>query len=98
MTPEGRVKALIDRVLKEQHDTYYHKPVQNGMGAPTLDYVGCSAGRYFVVEAKAPGKLPTARQNDTMAKVVAAGGVAFVVDGEESLYELRLWLADPARL
>ena len=94
MTPEGRVKAAIDKVLKAAPYCYYHKPVQNGMGAPTLDYVGCSRGRYFTIEAKAPGKEPTARQKATLEQVQYAGGTTFVIDGPgEAMDFLTEWLA-----
>ncbi len=54
-TPEGKVKDKIKKMLKE-HGAYFHMPVQNGMGAPTLDFVGCYCSHYFAIEAKAPGK------------------------------------------
>lgn len=96
MTPEGRVKAAIDRVLdqlkKEGVPLYTHKPVQNGMGAPTLDYVGCSSGRYFAIEAKAPGKKPTVRQVDTMAKIQQAYGVVFTIEDAIGIDMLVDWI------
>ena len=96
MTPEGRVKAGIDRairLLQEANEPLYvHKPVQNGMGAPTLDYVGCSRGRYFVIEAKAPGGSPTLRQQDTMDKVCNALGVAFVIDSAIGIDMFTDWV------
>ena len=51
MTPEGRVKSRLKKAIKAAEAdglcVYYHMPVQNGMGAPTLDFVGCVGGRYW---------------------------------------------------
>ena len=91
MTPEGKVKAAVKKILDAADETYYHCPVQNGMGAPTLDFVGCSKGRYFAIETKAPGKKPTTRQEHTSEQMRAARGTVFIMDG--SAYEvLSCWL------
>ena len=93
MTPEGKVKEQVKKLLKEA-GVYYHMPVQNGMGAPTLDIVGCHQGNFFAVETKAPGKKPTPRQEQTIADMRRARAAVFVVDGSDrSLAELRAWLA-----
>lgn len=89
MTPEGRTKAKVKRVLGKP-GIYFHMPVQNGMGAPTLDFVGCAAGQFFAIETKAPGKKPTPRQEITISQMQAAGGKVFVIDGDTT--ELEAWL------
>lgn len=95
MTPEGRVKAKVDALLK-QAKAYYLKPVQNGMGAPALDYHGVHRGLGVVIETKAPGKHPTSRQVNTLRQNAAAGGACFVIDGVGSdLMELENWLHFP---
>lgn len=93
-TPEGRVKDLVKKLLKAHvPNVYYHMPVQNGMGAPTLDFIGCAYGNYFGVETKAPGAKPTPRQAATMKQILNAGGWAFVVDGPLGQYnDLKEWL------
>lgn len=92
MTPEGKVKEQVKKLLKE-YGAYYHMPVQNGMGAPTLDFICCFRGRYLAIEAKAPGKLPTPRQLKTMDQIQVAGGFAVAVDGGgASMARLRNWL------
>lgn len=88
-TPEGKVKDLIRATLKS-HSAYWHMPVQNGLGKPALDFHVCHRGRYAAVEAKAPGKKPTPRQQQTIVEIEAAGGRVFVVDGD--LTELDHWL------
>lgn len=98
-TPEGRVKEQVKQILlKYRSTTYWHMPVQNGMGAPTLDFVGCSMGRYFAIETKAPGGKPTPRQLLTIKEMRAAGGTVFIIDGTyaegvHSYEVLELWLS-----
>jgi hypothetical protein len=97
VTPEGKVKRNIDRYLnwlKEHHGRLYtHKPVQNGMGAPTLDYVCCFRGRYFVIEAKRPGEFLTKRQQETCNDIAAADGSWFCIDDSELSWEtFKFWI------
>lgn len=94
MTPEGRVKAAIKKVLdRYKPDLYAHWPVQNGMGAPTLDCNAEVRGIAFHIEAKAPGEKPTERQQKTIREIERAGGKVFVIDGQQSqLDELDCWI------
>lgn len=78
-TPEGRVKDKIKAVLKK-HGAYFFMPVQNGYGTQTVDFLCCVKGRFLAIEAKAPGKKPTGRQEDVLAEVMAAGGTAIWLD------------------
>jgi hypothetical protein len=91
-TPEGKIKDDIKKVLKA-HATYYYMSVPYGYGAPTLDFTGCHRGRFFAIEAKAPGKLPTPRQELTAQEMKAAGAAVFVIDGPYGLEELKAWLS-----
>ena len=90
-TPEGRIKAQLKKLLSE-HGAYYHMPVQNGMGAPSLDFICCHRGCYFGIETKAGNKKPTPRQENTMNQIRLAGGLAFLINEVEGLDELREWL------
>jgi hypothetical protein len=100
MTPEGKIKTALDRALVKLrelgHALYWHKPVMNGMGAPTLDYVGCCWSFYFTIETKAPGKKPTAIQEQTIGKVQTAHGTAFVIDSEELVAQFVAWVEQQA--
>ncbi len=79
-TPEKKVKEAVKRVLKSLGpNVYAHWPVSNGMGAPCLDCHGCYRGLYFAIECKAPGKVPTSRQDETIRKIAGAGGIVFVI-------------------
>lgn len=94
-TPEGKTKALIDKLLNE-FKAYYLKPVQNGMGSPALDYHGSHQGFAFVIEAKAPGKAPSDRQIATMRRIAPSGASIFVIDGQgPDLFDLRVWVQHP---
>ena len=97
MTPEGKVKAAINKILENARRTHsaiwWFMPVQNGMGKASLDYIGWFRGRAFAIEAKTPGKRPTARQETTIAGMTVAGAKVFVIDGSvASLGMLTAWL------
>lgn len=91
MTPEGKVKLQVKKVLAK-HGAYWHCPVQNGMGAPSLDFVGCHNGRFFAVETKAGSGLMTPRQETTAAEMRAAKGTVFLVNLHTGMQELEDWL------
>jgi hypothetical protein len=91
MTPEGRVKEKVKRLLKRA-GAYWHMPVQNGLGAPSLDFVGCHNGKFFAVETKAGTKQPTPRQAHTIETMQRAGAQVFVVNEVEGMPELEFWL------
>ena len=92
-TPESRVKTKINKVLdKYKGRIYKYMPVPGGFGAPTLDYLGCFRGLFFAIEAKAPGKEPTPRQEGTIDTMHGARGRVFVIDGDTS--ELEKWLEE----
>lgn len=91
MTPEGKVKAKVKKVLAT-HGAYYHMPVQNGMGKPSLDFVGCHQGRFFGIETKAGNKAMTPRQETTAAEMQSAGGMVFLINDVQGLDTLQNWL------
>jgi hypothetical protein len=91
VTPEGKVKAKVKALFK-RFGAYYHMPVQNGMGEPTLDFVACYRGYFISVETKAPGKKPTKRQEVTIAQMRAGGAFVFVVATDADLLVLQCYL------
>jgi hypothetical protein len=95
MTPEGKVKVRVKRILDRYKPALYaHWPVQTGFGAPTLDCNGALWGQAFSIETKAAGKRPTARQIETMREMKAAGIKIFLIDGGKFPYTpLEVWLA-----
>lgn len=93
MTPEGKVKERVKRLFKK-YGVYYHMPVQNGMGAPSLDFIACVNGGYLGVETKAGNKQPTPRQWATIEAIVKSNGQCFIVNEESGLEELEKWLRE----
>ena len=96
MTPEGRVKASINRVLKA-FGVYYFMPVQTGLGARGVDYHCCV--RYgdlclaFFIEAKKPGGEATRAQDNFLASRRKQNAKTFVInDDNVTLRELIAWL------
>mgnify|MGYP005854010185 CR=1 FL=1 len=107
MTPEGRTKARIKKVLAA-YDCYVHMPVMTGYGRQELDFQ-CARKRYmsgelvwelFFIEAKAHGSDPTPLQWTTINRHRALGRKVFIIDDErdslkpkyDSLAELKKWL------
>ena len=103
VTPEGKVKKLVAALLAEfnivnakdagrelQSSGWYFCPGQNGYGVKGIpDFVGHYLGRFFAVETKAPGKIPTGFQELQIAEILRSGGIVFVVDGPEGVEEVR---------
>lgn len=93
-TPEGKVKEQVKKLLRK-YNVYWHMPVQNGMGAPSLDFVCCVRGRYFAVETKAGSKALTPRQEETSAAIRKAKGKVFHVNEVNSGFSnLECWLQE----
>lgn len=91
MTPEGYVKKEIDKRLKELYpNAWIFKPVQRGMGMPALDYLICHEGRFYAIEAKPLGKIPTPRQLLTRQQIIDAGGTVHIVIGLENAKKVIL--------
>jgi len=88
MTPEGRVKSAVVKILKK-HGVYYFFPVSGGYGKSGVpDIVCCARGRFLAVECKANGGNPTALQARELERINDAGGIAVVVrDTDVDLFE-----------
>lgn len=90
MTPEGRIKELVKRLLDRYGDDVYREmPVPGGFGKSGLDFTICFFGHFIAVETKAPGKKPTGRQELRIREIERAGGAVFVVDGHSTLIPLE---------
>lgn len=89
-TPEGRVKAKVDKLLKELK-VWYYSPQAGPYGVSGIpDRVACLDGLFVGIECKADKtKKPTALQLKCMADIELAGGKCFVVCDEETLDILR---------
>lgn len=92
MTPEGKVKEAVKKLLRE-HAAWWFCPVQNGMGSPGLDFLPViHRGKCVAIETKRPGGHLTTRQERTKRDIENAGGRVLVIDGD--LGELLQWLQE----
>jgi Holliday junction resolvase len=89
MTPEGKVKEQVKRLLESQ-GTYYFMPVSNGMGRHGIpDIICCHYGHFLAIETKAGKGKVTALQEREMARMRMSGAHTIVVnDNEETMKEL----------
>ena len=82
MTPEGKVKDAVKKVLKAR-GIWYYMPVQNGMGVVGIpDIIGCWNGWFIGIETKGPGKKATVtpNQKQRLDEIQRHGGLALVID------------------
>lgn len=95
MTPEGKVKNLVRRGLEQLSAHYRFMPVQNGMGAPGLDFYCCIDGLFVAIETKVEGKALTPRQRETAKSIAMAGGLVFVIrnadDVTQMIARIHIW-------
>ena len=92
MTPEGKVKFAVNRVIDKYRSVYKFMPVPSGYGPSSLDYILCVNGQFCAIETKARGKKPTDRQKRIIGQIERAGGVVFVIDSVEALPPLQAYL------
>ena len=98
-TPEGRVKQIVGRKLK-QLGAYYFFPATGGYGRSGVpDIIGCLDGMFFGIECKA-GKNGleklTKLQAFELKKISQSGGAVTVVDESTTPSELEAWLRKKA--
>ncbi|MFZ9326828.1 MAG: hypothetical protein ACO24H_05145 [Polynucleobacter sp.] len=89
MTPEGKVKEAVKRLLKERK-IWYFMPSANGFGKVGIpDIICCCDGKFLAIETKAPGKRnnTTANQERCIEDIRTARGWALVVDDVEQVRE-----------
>jgi pantoate kinase len=93
MTPEGKVKAKVKKVLNEL-GCYYAMPVGTGFGNSGVpDFLICKGGLFYGIECKANGGKPTALQLKHLDDIRKAGGIAMIVD-ETNVETLRKELSN----
>ena len=80
LTPEGKVKAKVVKILREE-GVYYFFPATHGYGRSGVpDIICCVARRFLAIECKAGTNKPTALQVHEIEQIRSAGGVAVVVN------------------
>jgi hypothetical protein len=88
MTPEGKVKEAIKKILKA-HDAYFTMPIGTGFGSAGVpDFIICHKGVFIGVEAKSGTNKPTALQLEHIDRIRKRGGYALVVN-EDNYSELN---------
>ena len=96
-TPEAKVKKKVTEQLKKL-GAYYFYAFTGGYGSSGVpDIIGCYRGYFFAIECKAGKNKPTALQEKQMRDIVAAGGVAIVINEEnvDEVTERMLQLGKP---
>jgi hypothetical protein len=80
MTPEGKVKEVVKKFLKEK-GIYYIMPATGGYGSSGApDIVVCHKGKFYGLEVKSGENKPTALQMDNLNRIEKNGGYAFVIN------------------
>ena len=88
MTPEGKVKSAIKKVLTAR-GAYFVMPMGTGYGtAGAPDFVVCVDGVFVGIEAKAGKGQTTALQQANLLAIVRAGGAALVIN-EHNMDQLK---------
>jgi len=92
-TPEGRVKARLDKMLKAE-GVWYYSPQAGPFGVAGIpDRVAIVAGQFVGIECKADKtKKPTALQMKCMGDIERAGGKCFVAYDDETIEAVREYI------
>lgn len=92
-TPEGKIKAKLDRMLKEE-DVWFFPPQAGPYGKSGIpDRILCVRGKFVGVEAKADkNKELTALQKLCRADILSHGGVYFTVYDTDTIENVRRYI------
>ena len=90
MTPEGKVKKQVKKIL-DDIGAYHFSPMSGGFGRSGVpDIIACYKGRFIGVECKAGKNEPTLLQKHNIKEIQRNQGLAIVVneDNIEALLAL----------
>lgn len=92
-TPEGRIKAKLDKMLKAE-GVWYYSPQAGPFGVAGIpDRVAIVCGQFVGIECKADKtKKPTALQMKCMRDIEQAGGKCFVAYDDETIESVREYI------
>lgn len=92
MTPEGKVKAKVKKLLKD-NDIYFFMPASRTFTTSTgiPDFICCVRGMFIGIETKAGYGKPTAMQKEQMNRINESGGFTFCVN-EKNFDVLKEWI------
>lgn len=92
-TPEKKVKARVEAVLKAA-GAYYFFPATHGYGRSGVpDIIACLKGQFIGIECKAGRGTTTALQERELSRIREAGGVALVI--HEGNFDVLKQLLEP---
>lgn len=94
-TPEGKVKANLDKMLKAE-GVWYYSPQAGPYGVAGIpDRVAIVCGLFLGIECKANVKCKmTALQERCKEQIENAGGKFFLVYDKATIEEVRQWIID----
>jgi len=94
MTPEGKIKKKLDKMLKSKEYLFSFPPQAGPFGSAGIpDRVVCCQGKFLGVECKADAKKPlTGLQLRAMRMIEAAGGAFFLVYDDVTIAEVEAWI------
>ena len=88
--PETRRQRKIQKLLRQRYPGIWlfktHGSEYQPAGLP--DLIGCLHGRFFGLEVKEPDEPPSAIQEEEIADIIAAGGIAGVIETFEEAVAL----------
>jgi Holliday junction resolvase len=80
MTPEGKVKQQIKRILKDSA-VYWCMPMGTGYGNSGVpDFICCVNGHFLGIEAKAGKGTTTLLQDANIERIHSAGGSVLIIN------------------
>ena len=93
MTPEGKIKHRLDKMLKSL-GVWYFSPQSGPFGRSGIpDRIVCVCGQFVGIEAKKDRNTkPTALQLSCMLGIEEAGGTCFVVYDDDTIATVRDYL------
>jgi Holliday junction resolvase len=90
-TPEGYEKDEIKTYLKGL-GCFFFSPYMAGFGKSGVpDIVACIEGRFWGIEVKREGKVPTTIQKRRMAEIEEAGGLVVAGTAEVVIRTIETW-------
>lgn len=95
-TPEGKVKAMVKKLLDNTPHCWYFLPVQNGMGQSGIpDFICCVRGKFLAIETKSKhtSRKLTALQARQIELINTASGTAVVIN-EDNIGDLERVMRD----
>jgi hypothetical protein len=92
-TPEGKIKAALDKVLKT-HGVWYFSPQAGPFGRAGIpDRIAIVRGTFVGIECKADKtKKPTALQMQCLRQIEESGGKTFVVFDKDTIAQVERYI------